>query len=56
VPVTLRSQRSEIPTMIERTLEVRDSAVHAAYSGAVTFKNQFTGELSAAEYPKIMVG
>jgi hypothetical protein len=36
--------------------QVRQTDVHAKYSGSVLFRNQFKGELPAAEYPKIAVG
>jgi hypothetical protein len=52
VPVTLvnSKKRESSPALIER-----QSTTHAEYSGSVLFRNQFVGELPAAEYPKIGV-
>lgn len=48
VPVTLIGSRDL------SALDVR-AATHANFSGVVTFRNQFDGELPAVEYPKIGV-
>jgi hypothetical protein len=51
VPVTLVSSKRDSPL----ALVERQTATHAEYSGSVLFRNQFVGELPAAEYPKIGV-
>lgn len=36
-------------------LQIRQDPTHASYSGSVLFRNEFEGELPAADYPKIGV-
>jgi hypothetical protein len=53
VPVTLRGEtRRELAQVESRQA---DGATHATFSGSILFRNQFKGELAAAEYPKIGV-